>query len=241
MVHQQSSPSSLPNATRPGGKPLYRDSHDVFAEPLTTLGGWDEIYREDFSGRPLPQRAGLNRRDQCVTKMQGSPLTGSAGGSGGAGGAEKLRRASVKERLALVKQRLNALIDVYLRPGESGEDQSAAALEGSLSRLVEGFEGARAKSLQQLMSQVRARARAHTHTHTQKHARPPACTHTCLRGCVDLARTLLCVHDDDVFACGVCLFPRPLPPSSPSSSFSFPLPALSLLLLLIIIRHSARA
>jgi hypothetical protein len=47
MVREQRSastlsPSSLNDTARP--QTVYRDLHDVMSEPLTNLGGWDEIY-----------------------------------------------------------------------------------------------------------------------------------------------------------------------------------------------------
>jgi len=154
MVRQQRSPSTLSssslNDTSRPGKTLYRDSHDVMAEPLTNLGGWDEIYREDFSGKPLPQRDGLLKRDECPIKHQGMEIH-----------AEGRKDASLQAQLAAVKQRLNVLINHYLRPGDASNDQ--------------------------VHTRVRARAtytHTHTHTHTQTHTHTHThtYTHTHLRG-----------------------------------------------------------
>jgi hypothetical protein len=141
------SPSSLNDTVRP--QTLYRDLHDVMSEPLTTLGGWDEIYREDFFGQPLPQQERLLKRNACATKHRDTATQGDS------------IKASVTARLTAVRQRLNAVINEYLRPykrvsGDDAEDEEEDEvartraindLEGALSSLLGIHEAAHAKRL----------------------------------------------------------------------------------------------
>jgi hypothetical protein len=143
------SPSSLNDTTRP--QTLYRDLHDVMSEPLTNLGGWDEIYREDFFGQPLPQREGLLKRNACATKHRDKAPQGDS------------IKDSIKARLTAVKQRLNAVINAYLLPGDEAEDEeedevartrAANDLEGALSGLLRSHEEARAKDVKDLVDKA---------------------------------------------------------------------------------------
>jgi hypothetical protein len=121
------------------------------SEPLTNLGGWDEIYREDFFGQPLPQREGLLKRNACATKHRDKAPQGDS------------IKDSIKARLTAVKQRLNAVINAYLLPGDEAEDEeedevartrAANDLEGALSGLLRSHEEARAKDVKDLVDKA---------------------------------------------------------------------------------------